>query len=821
MSDYGFRRREDPPERMVPAGSPESRTTSAATMENRQVQALILGENIGEVTAGLLRSEDARFRLELDAALLEVTDSSGNPKVRLGLVDADAGTYGIEIYDDQGNTVLDASGVSVTIGPDTITEFELAENSVTQTVLAPGAVDTINVADEAITAIQLRDGSVTALKILDGEVTELKLAEGSVTTTRLAEGAVETINIDEGAITAPLFAAGAVLAGIINAGRINAAHVQAGSLTAEELNATNLSGLFADLGEITAGILRSADMDFFIDLDNSVATVVDDQAVPVTRVRWGRLGSGPEDYGLEIRNSDGDIVIDATGLGLNVVGTLQIADGAIITDKIGSRQITGEEIALETIRVENLEAGVIDALEINVNELSALSANLGVVTAGIARSADETFVTNYNDAILEVFDEQATPQARVRIGRLGAGATDYGLQVISDQGDLILGADGLGVNVVGSLQIADGAVTGGKVGFQAISTSNIQTEAITTSRLDAEAVTSEKIAVGTIIADNILVGSITGDRLGFQTITADRIGTDAVVARTILANSITAEKVASLNMTVGKDIQSSNYVEGGTQGWRIRGNGDADFRDVTIRGELQLATGTYSGALQSNSIEFRSFGGSLIASIGLGGLSNEPVFSFRDSDYNFVAGFSSASGGFITRTLEAETIKNRVFGLFPGQQPDIDINATHSRINLNSTRWTGSGTNYGGEVIVTAPGPRGFEVNGTAFVTGDVVAFSSSDLRMKDNVATLGDPLGKLAALDGVSYVWNDRAPSWTQNRAGRRDVGLIAQQVREVLPEAVQERGDGMLAVSYERVIPLLVEAVKELSVRVKQLEA
>ena len=69
-------------------------------------------------------------------------------------------------------------------------------------------------------------------------------------------------------------------------------------------------------------------------------------------------------------------------------------------------------------------------------------------------------------------------------------------------------------------------------------------------------------------------------------------------------------------------------------------------------------------------------------------------------------------------------------------------------------------------------------------------------------------------SLSGNTYTWNEKS-----NKEGE-DVGVIAQEVQEVLPEAVTVRGDGYLAVDYHKIIPLLVEAVKELTEKVATLE-
>jgi len=106
------------------------------------------------------------------------------------------------------------------------------------------------------------------------------------------------------------------------------------------------------------------------------------------------------------------------------------------------------------------------------------------------------------------------------------------------------------------------------------------------------------------------------------------------------------------------------------------------------------------------------------------------------------------------------------------------------------------------------------DVDGSLTVSGDITAFFTSDERLKDNIRTIDDPLQKIISISGNTFDWNDKS-----NKFGH-DVGLIAQEVNTVLPEAVIERDDGYLAVDYNKVIPLLVEAVKDLSAKIDSLE-
>jgi hypothetical protein len=97
-------------------------------------------------------------------------------------------------------------------------------------------------------------------------------------------------------------------------------------------------------------------------------------------------------------------------------------------------------------------------------------------------------------------------------------------------------------------------------------------------------------------------------------------------------------------------------------------------------------------------------------------------------------------------------------------------------------------------------------VDGTVISTGDVVAFSSSDKKLKNNISNISDPINKIKQINGVNFEWSDK-----QSTYSGKDVGVIAQEIKEVLPEVVAERDNGYLAVKYEKIIPLLIEAIKE----------
>ncbi len=121
-----------------------------------------------------------------------------------------------------------------------------------------------------------------------------------------------------------------------------------------------------------------------------------------------------------------------------------------------------------------------------------------------------------------------------------------------------------------------------------------------------------------------------------------------------------------------------------------------------------------------------------------------------------------------------------------------------------------------GHTDTTSPGATyRLDVSGSIGATADVVAYISSDKRLKDNIKNIANPLEKLEKLNGVEFDWNDK-----QDLYKGHDIGVIAQEVEEVLPEIVDTREDGHKAVKYDRMVALLIEAVKEQQQQINELK-
>lgn len=158
--------------------------------------------------------------------------------------------------------------------------------------------------------------------------------------------------------------------------------------------------------------------------------------------------------------------------------------------------------------------------------------------------------------------------------------------------------------------------------------------------------------------------------------------------------------------------------------------------------------------------------------------------------------------------------------LFEGSASSMSGSVT-ATVNLGLANGTLSGQSYGGYFATTA----GYSVTlatpsyaidaiGSILASGNITAFS--DRRLKDNLEVISDPITKLKQLSGYSFDWNGKVDRGEGSKV--HDVGLIADEVVKVIPEAVFD-GEYQ-TVDYSRVIPLLVECIKDLARQVDDLK-
>jgi hypothetical protein len=126
--------------------------------------------------------------------------------------------------------------------------------------------------------------------------------------------------------------------------------------------------------------------------------------------------------------------------------------------------------------------------------------------------------------------------------------------------------------------------------------------------------------------------------------------------------------------------------------------------------------------------------------------------------------------------------------------------------------------------------PAGLNVTGNITAGGNVIGYYS-DGRLKTNIKTIDNALDRVSAMSGVFYTASELAATYGYTSTGT-EVGVIAQQVQAVLPEVIKlapfdtnidgtsKSGENYLTVQYERIVPLLIEAIKELKAEIDLLK-
>ncbi len=171
-------------------------------------------------------------------------------------------------------------------------------------------------------------------------------------------------------------------------------------------------------------------------------------------------------------------------------------------------------------------------------------------------------------------------------------------------------------------------------------------------------------------------------------------------------------------------------------------------------------------------------------------------------------------------TAPAGTISGSVEGSAQGtialNGVDVNVNAmqtgdspTFATITA-TTLFTGSSLDVSGDITGSAA-----LINGAITATGDITAFFSSDERLKDNITPIEGALDKINQIGGYGFDWNDNS-----EHSGH-DVGVIAQEIEKVLPEVVVDRDTGYKAVRYDKIVALLIQAVKEQQLQIDELKS
>ena len=243
-------------------------------------------------------------------------------------------------------------------------------------------------------------------------------------------------------------------------------------------------------------------------------------------------------------------------------------------------------------------------------------------------------------------------------------------------------------------------------------------------------------------------------------------------------------------LTAYSDSAGGNIENGGLIFTGRLADVDTEFARIASSGNVGIGTSTPRSKLDVNGNLFVATGGQIQ-----------------------ITGNPSTAGLQIIGQDAAESIIGTL-----GSQPLVFRTASSEKVRL---------TTAGGWAVGTTSDPGA----GAIYATGNITAFFS-DKRLKTVSGKIENALDKVAKLSGVYYTFNDTAKSFGYD-SDEEQVGVIAQEVEAVLPQIVKaapfdldennnsKSGENYKTVQYDKLVPLLIEAINELQAKVKALEA
>ena len=316
------------------------------------------------------------------------------------------------------------------------------------------------------------------------------------------------------------------------------------------------------------------------------------------------------------------------------------------------------------------------------------------------------------------------------------------------------------------------------------------------------------------LTQNTALATISGSLIGSASVASVSITNLNSATASLLIETANLESfTSSINTTIKSKLDADGVVSGSSQ---ITAGSTTNFT-------TDVKTQLNSNTVVSGSSQVISILSSLNTYTGSNDTTNTTQTSRLDQ-------LSTASGSAITRltALEVETANLESFtsSINTTIKTRLDANTVvsgSSQVTLSST--TGYGTVINQNVLTTSNVQHaslgiGMAASGTAGridATNDVVAFSSSDIRFKENIKPIENAIDKIRKISGNTYDWKEE--NKVEHGYEGNDVGVIAQEIEAVLPQLVQTRESGFKAVKYDKLVALLIEGIKEQQLQIEQL--
>ena len=280
--------------------------------------------------------------------------------------------------------------------------------------------------------------------------------------------------------------------------------------------------------------------------------------------------------------------------------------------------------------------------------------------------------------------------------------------------------------------------------------------------------------LGTVTAGNVTAILPSGVISGSTQLTSNlnsvylEINGDSVVSGSSQINSLFAGTAVSTSLDSRLDS-----LESDTHTHSNKANLDTINQNLATTNNVTFADGDFTGDVQIN--------GSLVVQ---GSATELQVTELRIEDKVITV----ASGSADSAAADGAGIE------IAGANESITWNHANSRFQISDD----------------------IHVTGTIKASDDIVAYASSDERLKNNIQPIQNPLEKINEISGNTFDWNEEK----QDTYKGKDYGVIAQEIEKILPELVHTKESGFKSVKYDKIIPLLIEGIKDLNKEVIELK-
>ena len=754
-----------------------------------------------------------------------------------------------------------------------VTSDKIRDGNVTTNKYNDYSVVTDKIAALAITTSKITNGAVTTEKIADGNITEAKFANGVISTVKLVDGAVTAVKIANGTITGTQIQDASIPIEKLSTSNLTLGLVEDNSLAGSKIQRHGINGGSSTL----TGNSRSEIALLTIHNDNiRNDTISGSEKIIDNSVTLSKLNSDVTLEGITTHGSTTTNPIHITNItgssskttgALKVDGGLGVGGAVYATSFTGS--INGSNIDSGSIGVDRLpDASTTARGVVQLNNATNSTSTTQAATANAVKSAYDRSSWSTGTFTSTTASSSKTTGAVVITGGLGVGGAVYATSFIGDGSGLtgvattlqtvtsgsgnsssnkilLTNSEDATSGQTGALQVTTGGLSVAKnihVGKDVIVSGNLVVNGTTTT-VDSTSLTvrdtiislgqgndsgskdvglifgkfNSNVAIFYDISDSKLKFGLTNSDASSNQITLDETGNLPIdisgpVTATSFSGSIDGSNIDSGSIGVDRLPDASTSAQGVVQLNDLTTSTSTTQAATanavkTAYDRSSWSTGSFTSATPSTST---GTGAVLITGgLGVGGAVYATSFSGSIDGDDIDSGTIN-----VDRLPAATTSAQGVVQL----NNAIDSSSTTQAATANAVRtaydrssWsTGVFTSTTDSTSTTSGALQvrgGLGVAKKIYAGDDITAFS--DKRFKSNIERIESALDKVCQMGGYTF-----------DHRGERKTGVLAQEVKEVLPEAVYGSEETTYSVAYGNLAGILIEAIKELRNEIQQLK-